>query len=1051
MTDTHHSPVLLLLLSLLAFLPCRSLAAPSGTPPDLDFHISGYRYIKYRSTASSGDTASFLSSSGLSLSKKLYEQGTDLHLLASLENTLSLSADFRELPGQDREMSATLATGKQTLSFGDIPLSLPGGGLSPISKRISGFHYSYSSRSFDADFAASMLKSNRKSISFPGDGTHGPYSLKAFRIVEHSESILLNGSPLPSGAYSIDYFAGTITFCTAALSCTPIRTSDTIQITFDEALLPSQDNGALTAISTTFRPSPRHSLGISHTTRLASTTASQTQKSATCTFPASRLSSTTIDIATLCPQPDFFRTAMPLIAAGFLKISINGSPVSQYTIPYDGLARGIVTLASLPAPSDSITIAFSYYPAHLVQTVATANPEGKLRSPAGAATYFQLPRATIFPGAEQVYLCTGDPQLQCDFTSATILTPATHYTILAANNAIQFNDPRFAPSDIDRRFIHIAYIYIPPITSGATPYDHTVTEFFTTSSLGPSTVSLSLARSSSDISATSISVTREPLATFAAPAVCSAATPCSLALAHSPIVELSETIRLSNSSTPLTRGTQYSIDYSAGTISITAPMTIDPGSAIYADYQYHSSLTPSIETGSAALLTASIPIRSLSAQLSISRTDPFFNPHNGRASLETARQSLSLSGSISPRDSLSLSYTTRKTAADLFQSSSTDSSDLAASLSHTSPSGLTLSSSLTSSASCDSLSIHTTDYARQSFSLSVSRNRFLIPSLFIESSFLTSSFTDTTKASPDTSAATSRLALKYSSGARLTLSSSISSVADKSTPHSTQPLTTRGIDTFLSLSLRTGRHSSLSAISDRQKRSSGSLSGRESTSASYTIDSFRSLKAISFSYSAETYPDTTSSNTLSRVFLASFSKSLPYHFTLTPSHTATRISSSSYLSSSSLNSLQLSYSSLSGRISARIALDTGRIRSDSQSGAPDTASTTKTTTEFRCRIRPATTYSLRLTRYSRATTANSSDQTHTIAYSPSPSRSLSITYTSAFRTESSSRDESLSASFRRRFSGRFSWNTRYAHSSRSSSSSAPYTGSLLETELRADF
>ena len=56
----------------------------------------------------------------------------------------------------------------------------------------------------------SMSKSTPKSVSFYGDNTHGPYSLKAFQILQNSEVVRINGQTIIPSEYTMDYFSGQI-------------------------------------------------------------------------------------------------------------------------------------------------------------------------------------------------------------------------------------------------------------------------------------------------------------------------------------------------------------------------------------------------------------------------------------------------------------------------------------------------------------------------------------------------------------------------------------------------------------------------------------------------------------------------------------------------------------------------------------------------------------------------------------------------------------------------------------------------------------------------
>jgi hypothetical protein len=137
-------------------------------------------------------------------------------LLDLLELNVTLSDDRYGTDSQ--RIAAKFRAGDADVSLGDVNASLAGNSLIPFQRRVRGVVVEHP---FGKDTRVTALLSTSKApvrrVTIPGNNTVGPYYLNAFPIEVESVRVRIDETDVPRDAYTVDPYAGTITFRTGQI------------------------------------------------------------------------------------------------------------------------------------------------------------------------------------------------------------------------------------------------------------------------------------------------------------------------------------------------------------------------------------------------------------------------------------------------------------------------------------------------------------------------------------------------------------------------------------------------------------------------------------------------------------------------------------------------------------------------------------------------------------------------------------------------------------------------------------------------------------------
>ncbi|MFH1538556.1 MAG: hypothetical protein ABIH66_06330, partial [bacterium] len=567
----------------------------------LKIKFDGSHYVKYRTFGASGATGTFISDSGLLLRGQTIEQGTNLTIEATYKDSFKLGGNIYQMPLQERELLFNFEAGNIKATMGDFPAEFRTGKLSPLTKKVSGGEVLYTTNKLDASALFSEAKSYKKTQSFSGNGTYGPYRINAVEILSGSETIQINGETIAEDEYQIDYFIGKITFCSRGIppECRVISESDRVQVTYEQRLLLALRGEGVTGMGAAYRPGKKFlkEVAFSFISEDAASSEQQILVEGTYSIATAGLSAQTAGTVrwmpdgadpkqmVVLPIPEYSRlkdSGYLFLKPGFEIVKQGEALLSSGTDYKIYYAEGAIQLFS-PATA-TITVKYVYYDHDLV---FSKNDEEILDELDLDGLAFQLSKFTIYSGTEIVKECTksddpcdvGDPFSCSDFSSS--------YTI--NDNRIIFKPDVI--SILSSKRICMAYYYVPSAPPSASRFDHAVLDVTTSWDFGELLgFNYEFAKSEADVSKTPIQVVRERVTPpFERSVTCPSedfSNPCIYPLRNGNIIEGTEKITVSTSDVPFLSGSEYFLEIDTGTVRFTNA-TFATGTVVYADYQYN--------------------------------------------------------------------------------------------------------------------------------------------------------------------------------------------------------------------------------------------------------------------------------------------------------------------------------------------------------------------------------------------------------------------------------------------------------------------------------
>lgn len=1032
---------------------------------ELDVQLSGFRYLKYRTYSADGDETNFLSRNGLLTQGNTYEQGTQLQVTMTYGDDIQLDGSFFEMPYQERDMEFELNAGHYRALFGDVATDLRTGELAKIQKEIVGTQVQYTTDKLEMDYLVSRSRSEPRTVSFFGDNTHGPFSLEAFEVLENSETVRVNGETVTRGDYDIDYFLGQITFCKEddSTDCRIIKSSDRVQVEFEEKLLLALQGGNLFGFSSKYNFSEKQNLGFSYVEQEANEAGDRIREAASFSITGSG-----IDSQADCPDssiclPQTYQDTYTLMAKNFEKVFLNGQVFTDYSIDDEGYAKGRIDLTAPYSASDVFRVDYSFYLGEFVQKVQLGDENSEYTGEDGSKTYFILRKSRIYEGTETVYYCRGSVEDPC--TDRQLLEPDQDYYIYEENNAISV-DPAYAPSDIDERYIQISYLYVPTSSEQDSKFDHTVAEIYGGASLGGVELEFDFGRSESDIARTPVQVLREQVtavtASYTCPLESGGTGECVFFLENGNIVELSESITLTTSGTPLQRGLDYEIEYDTGVLELKGGLLMATDTIVFADYQYNPDVPEGIATGKASRLKAGTKIKSFNIGLELHNTDTYFSPIGGNNTLETSRLDLNLDGSIGEGLTLAFNKSSFDVAKDVFESSTVENDQLQADLSYRTSAGYTFEYSYGADEAVDDLKTHKTDNTRKMQGIAIGLPGIWKPELELKYARRNEDYTDSTGADYDTSTTQNTIEATYKKSDYMDLKAAVSNTEVDASglgePYSTTNETRNLVLSFYPFDLITV-DADINHQRKNDSRPDAGVSGRDKTSIRVSSRPFGNVKSASVNVINQSYPGQFSGNTNSKTVFGSFAYGLTTALTMTPSITRTDTGSPTSGSSSDRKSLMLDYRPYQKKYSATLKREWGETESYTEGLDPTTSDQTRLNWDLLYKFSDQTNMVYRFDNqensFSTGNTSETKNQSLTFLHIPGGKQRYSLVYRTSDRSDSlgSSQEQSYRFESDVKLSEIIRWTTKYNMSDYSSDSNpaSEYKGYLLESEFRAEF
>lgn len=1029
---------------------------------EIDIDLSGYRYMIFRTYSSSGNEQNFLSFNGLLTRGGRIEQGTDLKVKMTYGETTTLEGSIYEIPDQERELRFELNSGHYKALFGEFQADFRSGSLASISKKISGAEVQYTTKKIEADWFMSESKSNSKTVSFTGDNTHGPFALDAFQMVENSETVKVNGQLIPQSKYDIDYYSGQITFCDPVneTECMVIKSTDTVQVTYEEKLLLSLSGGTINGVSAKYNFSEDQSLGVAYLSQEASSANQRIRAAGSFPVPGEPpLTLATSVIQLPITGTDYPQYLFLVQESRYITVKKNGQPLTfnvDYIMDNANYLRGRIPLNVDFTATDTFQVNYTYY---IQDYVGEVRDEKLFRTGAEIEFYLTGSRTgVIYPGSEAefgVFLCDSDPCIKIE-----PLTPDEDYMVMEGNR-IKVINSAYLP-DMEDEYILISYLTVPFSGALTSDYNHTVAQIFGNTKIGSVDIGFEFGESESDISSTPVQVMSEKVAQATGTVTCpTQQTPpdgCRYILRNDNIADSSEKIRFSSSDRTYINGIDYTLDYDTAELIFKGNLQIATDTVIYADYRYNPDIQTGLQKGRATRFTAATNIKKYGFSLRSSKTDPFFAPLSGNTSLETSRLDLALSGK--PTDSLNFDISTSNfdIARDIAESSVLENNQLNAKLSYK-RGKQTYAWSYGKDTSRDNLPIPALDQARTKNSLSVSASELWKPGLNLSYTASKENFNDNAGTVNDTSSASSELGLEYKQGDKL----NVKAVFNNSNINTSgiTPYSSRAQSRNIKLSYNPWELVTVSADIDRQRtadsRPGQGASGKDSSGLSIVALGVGDFQSIAFNLTQQSYPSFTSGDSQSETSSLNCAYSLTSSLTFSPGISKTRSSAVNYASDSTRKTLKLDYRPQKARYELSTTKEFSDTTTSSASGAASSSSGDTLSLDFKYKFGEKMDF---LYRYNR-TQQDSADSSETtlnqswrLGYNPGKKEKYGITYTISDRSQAGTvskknllleSDISLSKILR--------WKTEFTSMKYSDPGKADenFNGNFLKSELRAEF
>lgn len=1033
--------------------------------------IRGFRYIKFRNYGASGDSQSFLSQNGLFTYGDTIEQGTSLQFSA-VRDDLQVNGTINELPLQERDLAFDILYGPYAMKLGDFNSEFKGGSLASLNKRITGVEVQYESDKFNFGFVSSQARSQSRTISFNGNNTHGPFDLNTFEIVPGSVQVLLNGQPVAENLYDLDYYSGQITFCSTTVppKCTNIKTSDTVQVIFEQKLLLALTAGNVQGMRGSYNlPGGRGDIGVAYLTQAANRAAQRTRKNDTETFTgdqllAQGLTSEAQRTISLNPPNNRFQAAgFEFLVRNTITVHKNGQLLDSatgFSVPYTGYARGNILLTLPPAASDTFTVSYSYY----VDDYINVSQQEEIRETGDIV--FTLARSQIYAGSETVYYCTNTT---C--TGPEILQPGPNsdYEIDEANNTLIIHSTK-KPNEIDGVFLQITYYYVPAEAPESSEFDHTVRNIFGTYKIGANTtLKFEHAASQSDAGKTPIQIMNEivarPNANITCPATLTPAEECLYTLSNVNIEENSEIIRFNNNTTALRRGADYNIDIDTSRISFTGGLLIPAGTIIYANYRYNPDIDLGLVSGSATRLSADTSFRNITLSVNKEQTDTFFAPIGGNNTLETGRLDYTLTMPLSDTFTISTTRSRFDTAEDIFQAFFTTTRDNTTNITWSPDSNTWLQSFTWSFGNTDRRDNRPTPGTDNTRDANSYEFKVIVPwlkNMTLDYALGSEDFSDNTGLTDNTASTFNDISLSYKPRNELSLDFTIQKTG-VNTSGPTGANSTSNTARNMILTWQPAPLVTLTADMDSQQQTNSSPTVEDTTIDTTTVRlttlPFWKIRVLTYSLTQQDRPSQFTGGTQSDFQTLSLTADAGAGISITPTITRSNSSSASTTSSTNLNSLRIEYLPALQPWEAAYRTEWSDTTSTSDTAAPTTSDTRRLTWDLKYKFTPVTHILYRL---GRSTTTSSTSaagnsetrQTLQLQHQAGDRWDLRASYIIFDRTSTLSTSErNIELDSEYRLSEILTWNLTY----RIIGYSAPqtpgsdYNGHILETELRLQF
>ncbi len=612
--------------------------------------LSGYRYLKYRAYESSGASQEFMSREGLRNAGERIEQGTDMTVTASVGDDMKVTGKFYEMPREDRDMTFDILRGHYGLTYGNVSVSLDGGEFAGVSKNADGIGLTYEDSRTDVTALMSKSKSQSGVVSFMGRNIKGPYDLNARDIVAGSVSVTVNDEAAPASDYVLDVFQGTITF-NRILS--PV---DKVTISYEKKLTGGFNAGGLTGIAANRKSANgKFAYGLTHVVQQANRQARKLTESVSLETPA-----LIIDGGNYFLQVQNRFVVHSDATNGTETIIKNNNDTLQPNIDYNWLAQpgigahdiekfyaqGRFLLRTPPAPTDTFTVSYSYYPENT--SIQETIREPLALDETGSRGFPE--KFTIYSGSENIYVCSDIDLNICPI----LLSPGTDYVVQERLNRIDFLIPRNAADE----YIRADYWSYPDIGSLETDYDHVVNDIrLKYQPNSDITIEYEMATSLADVSSRPISVTSQTVKVIEADLDCrlpSNAKDCVFPLGKPDVVANTVVLYLNDTvsqESVLKRGSDYTVDSVRGEI---APAIFLPaGTTIIADYQFNPESPDELSRGYKQRIAGGWKRGGTDFKFSLNSGDTYYTPIGGASDFEVGKLSMSLSHKIG--DSLTFS------------------------------------------------------------------------------------------------------------------------------------------------------------------------------------------------------------------------------------------------------------------------------------------------------------------------------------------------------------------------------------------------------------
>ena len=1039
------------------------------TDKKLDLQITGFRYFKYRDYSSSGNSDTFLSQSGLLTYGDKFEQGTNLNFTAKYED-LEVTGSINELPMQERDMSFDLGAGPYTAKLGDFTSTFKGGTLVSLDKRITGAEVDYQSDKYEFGFVASQSKSESKTISFNGDNTHGPYDLNTFEIVPDSVSVTLNGQPLSPNEYEIDYYSGEIKFCSndRPPRCTNIKTSDTVQVEYEQKLLLSLKAGDIRGFRGSYNlPGGNGKIGAAYITQQANRTASSTKRNESETFTGVGLlaqGTTAAEQSTIQLTPTSTKyPGLVFMDKGTELITKNGEILERdidYTIAYTGHVNGEIVLTDLPADGDSFVVEYSYY----VDDFINVSREEDILDTGEGTNVFILARSAVYGGPEIVLYCLDE---NCATQELLQYGVSQDYTIDEANNSLIIHSTKL-PNAFDDTFIRISYYYVPAEGPGSSEFDHTVQNIFGEYSIGDKhNISFEYATSNNDVSQTPIQIMNERVLTASATFTCeTAASPiddCIYMLENGGIEEDSEVIRLNTGLTALNRNVDYTLDQSTGRLVFTGGVEIPAGAVVYASYRYNPDVELGLVSGSAMRLAGNTRLWDANITFKKETTEPFFAPIGGNNTLETDRFEYTLSMPVSKKFNVDLQRADYDIAQDIFEKFVTGNTMDSTTLTYQGTSKLkTVTWTFGENTSQDNREIRVIDTSRENSSLEVDLLISELKNMSLKYANSTEDFSDLTGLTDNTSSSANEWIFSYKPRTELSVDLNLKKES-VDTFGVTDPFSTSNTSRNVQLTYQPTPIITLTADIDSQRRSDSrpdsEATGVDTSSVRLTTLPFWKVRSLSYTITQQDSPSQFTGGSQSDVHNFTFTVGLDNGVSITPTSTISKSSTSSSSSKTTLNSIRLEYLPTGKKYETMLTQEWSGTDSSSALTDPTSSDTDRLKWDFKYKFQPNTHLTYRFSRYNTSSSTSdvdSGNNRNSLVFVHDIEGRLNIraTYTwfDRFGTVDSS-DKQFELNTEYQLGKYLFWLLKYKllNYSQPINPDENYSGKVLETELRLEF